>query len=343
MFARTLSTLPFRTLFLVFSCASLSAGNANAAKLLRWKLEEGETIHVRFVQDMTMEASQIGKSTADMAMDMKWVVQDVEQDGTYLLRQSIERLRMKIHAPGIEEIEYDTNSEQNSDSPVIQNLSQSLQPLVGIEFVQNMSDRGEILDVRLSPRDQAKLEKQPANAQLRQIFSKDGLKALLSQAATVLPQGPIQPGHRWQGTTETRSPMGNMHLDLLYTYKGTEVHNGRPLERIDVRMSIRFGDEVKALGLQIDVKDQKNWGTMYFDAKAGRFVETVMNQNMTLETSLGAQTHSQKLDTVLRMQFVDARAQRDGQVGLSQAPRDGIPVTPVSQTRTVTTETAAAE
>ena len=278
----------------------------DAAKLLRWKLSKGETIHVRFLQDMTMETSQLGKSSADMSMDMKWVVQDRERDGTFRMKQSIERLRMNMNAPGIEEISFDSAGSQDLSNPFARGISQSIQPLVGIEFTQSMSARGEILDVKLAPEDQAKLTKQPANVPLQQIFSKDGLKTLLSQAATILPKQAIQPGYQWRSTTETRSPMGNMHLDLLYTYKGTENRNGRQLERIDVQMSLGFGDDIKALGLNINVKDQTNRGTIYFDAEAGRFVETVMNQNLTLETSLGDQKHEQKLNTVLRMQFANA-------------------------------------
>jgi hypothetical protein len=308
------------------------ASEVDAAKLLRWKLAKGETIHVRFLQDMTMEASQLGKSSADMSMDMKWVVEGVRRDGTFQMKQSIERLQMKMNATGIDEINYDSAAEQEESDPVTKSLSDSINPLVGIEFTQNMSARGEILDVKLAPQDQAKLAKQPANSQLQQIFSKDGLKALLSQAATVLPKEVVQPGYQWRGTTETRSPMGNMHLDLFYTYKGTETRDGRPLERIDVQMTLQFGDEVKALGLNIDVKDQKNWGTMYFDAEAGRFVETVMNQNLVLETSLGKQKHEQKLETVLRMQFASSPQPTASQVGANGQPvRRNLPAKPVSQ------------
>ena len=283
----------------------LSVTQADAQKLLRWKLQAGESLRLTFDQDMIMETSIMGneiKSTADMAMVLNWNVRQVGSDGVADIVQSIERLHMKMQTPGGDPVEYDS-AQPTQPQGLAKTLADSIQPLVGIEFVQRMNDRGEIIDVRLSDRGVAQLATAPAATQLQEIFSKQGMKSLLHQAATVLPEGPVKPGDRWKGVSETKSPVGKLVMDMTYTYRGTEIRDGRPLERIDVEVKVGFGEGPNALGLDVDVKEQQNSGSMYFDVAAGRFTDSVLRQSMTLETAVGEKTHRQKLDTQLRMRF----------------------------------------
>ncbi len=280
----------------------------NDGKLLRWKLIPGETIEVSFNQEMSMATNLMGnelKSVADMGMVLLWKVDGVAADGTAQISQSIDRLMMKMETPAGEPIQYDSATPGEPEG-MTKSLADSIQPLVGVEFSQQMSNRGEILTVELSPQAQAKLAKTPAGAQLSEIFSKDGLKSLLHQAATVLPQEPVRPGDTWQGQSVTKSPVGSLIMDMVYTYRGTEMQNGRPLERIDVDVRLSFGAGANALGLNVAVAEQNNSGTMFFDSTAGRFVQTELRQNMTLETAIGEKKHRQSLNTVMKMQFAQA-------------------------------------
>ena len=89
-------------------------------------------------------------------------------------------------------------------------------------------------------------------------------------------------------------------MNTKYTYRGTEVQEGRALERIDLEITMGFGDGPNAVGLDVKVSDQKNHGTMYFDAALGQFVRSEVVQRMTMETQLGEQVHRQQLNTRLR-------------------------------------------
>ena len=91
---------------------------------------------------------------------------------------------------------------------------------------------------------------------------------------------------------------------------GTVQRRGRALEKIGVDLKVSFPEGANPLGLRVRVKEQQNSGFLYFDAKAGRFVETQLVQKMTLETALGDQTHQQKLDMRLHMQFETDRTAR---------------------------------
>ena len=302
-----------------FATFAILASTADAQKLLRWKFTPGDNIQVNFQQDMDMSTDMMGKAvktTADMGMTLGWNIQSVSPQGVADISQSIERLQMRMENPGSKPIVYDSASAEPPEG-LAKNLAGSIGPLVGIHFVQQMDPRGEILDVRLSQEAQTELAKAPAAAQIRQVFSKDGLKALLHQAATVLPENPVSPGDSWTSQMDTNSPVGKLHLDMQYTYRGTKVYNGRPLEVIDVKVNVDFGDAPNPLGLKVKVAKQENQGALFFDAAAGCFVSTQLNQTMTLETTVGDKVHTQELSTVLKMQFL--KRSSAGQSPVAQA------------------------
>ena len=276
-----------------------------AQKVLRWKLQPGQQMQVQFDQDMAVTTSLMGnemRSEADTGMVLSWDVRQVSSLGVAEIRQSIDRLTMKMHAPGSDPMIYDSAGAVPAEG-IVKTLASAMDPLVGVEFTQQMSDRGEVLDVRLSPAAEKQLASAPTGAELQEIFSREGLKTLLGQAATVLPQGPVQPGDTWTGTSESNSPVGKLHMDLTYTYRGTEIVDGQPLERIDVSVDVQFGKQNNEASLAVAMTGQESHGTMYFDAEAGRFVSTEMRQKMQLETTVGEHVHLQSLQTALRTRF----------------------------------------
>ena len=273
-------------------------------KLLRWELKPGQALDVQFTQDMTIQMNAMGRdlqSSADMGMTMRWNVESVEPDGTARIRQSIDQLSMRLETPGSDPIEYDSAQEEEPVGTAVI-LATSVDPMVGVEFTQQMSSAGEILAVELSEQAKQQLDAAPSGAQLKEILSQNGLKALLSQAATVFPTTPVKPGDSWTGSTTSKSPVGNLSMDMTYTYRGTEMSNGQPLEKIDVEMTVRFPEPNATNGMSIAVRNQKNTGTLYFDAAAGRFAMSELNQNMRLVTTVGGQEQSQIMSTILRME-----------------------------------------
>jgi hypothetical protein len=229
---------------------------------------------------------------------------------------------MKIQTPGGAPVVYDSASK---DPPVgmAKNLAKNIQPLIGVEFIQTMSSRGEIIDVRLSDTANAKLAGAPAGAEVRQVFSEDGVKSLLHQAATVLPERAVKPGDQWTGVTRTQSPVGTLVMNNVYTYRGTVKKDDRALDRIDVEVNVSFAKGKNALGVNVEIEQQDNRGVMYFDAEKGRFVETMLSQKMTLVTAIGDKSHRQQLNTKLRMQFTAAGSRAAVQeVSVGRKPAD---------------------
>ncbi len=288
--------------FLVVCLGATTVGWAQQPKLLRWKLRPGERMKVDIIQDMKMATLMMGKevvTSADMGMTMGWNVDSVSPEGVAVVNQSIERMRIKSENPGAEPVVYDSAAPGQSEG-MVKALADNIQPLIGVKFTQQMNDRGEILAVQLSDNARSRLASAP---QLQEVFSKEGMKSLMNQAATVLPAQPIRPGQSWRGKTESNSPVGTLMMDMTYVYRGTVQRGNQQLEKIDVDIHVGFGDKPAANGLIVSVAQQSNQGSMYFDSVHGRFVDSELRQNMTLVTSLGDKKHEQKLNTLLRMRF----------------------------------------
>ncbi|MEZ6098423.1 MAG: DUF6263 family protein [Pirellulaceae bacterium] len=292
----------------IFAAATASAADPPGAKSLRWKLRDGESLRVQFSQEMVMKSSGVGEALsteADMSMELQWRVTGTQPDGSMQMDQSIERLRMEMKTSDGESLVYDSASKEPPQG-MAATIAKGLKPLIGVTFLQEMSDRGQITSIKLSPGAEEALKTAHAGAQLKDVFSQDGMRQLISEVTAVLPEKPVRVGDTWQAVNTTNSPLGPLQTETTYTYRGTVNVEQRALERIDVAMKIGFGDGQNALGLNVKVQGQHNGGSMYFDAAAGRFVQSVIKQDMTLASQLGNHTHLQQLQTTLRMQFMPA-------------------------------------
>ena len=197
--------------FAILVACAVSTGTTQAQRLLRWKLQPGETMQVQLSQDMNTETS-IGstplKSSVHMLMMMNWQILEVNSEGTAEIAQSIERIRMNVQSPGAAPLTYDSAATEEPTG-LAQAVASGIRPFLGVKFIQSMTSRGEIISVRLSDEAAAALDEAPSGNQIKQMFSSEGLKSLVSQAAAVLPEGPVSQGDQWHGNSAVQSPWGN--------------------------------------------------------------------------------------------------------------------------------------
>src|SRR5690348_14579360 len=74
---------------------------ASAAEPLAWKFEKGASNRYRMNQSMTMKMDMNEnkvESKVDQIIDMTWKVLEVKENGSAILDQKIERMRMTIDA-----------------------------------------------------------------------------------------------------------------------------------------------------------------------------------------------------------------------------------------------------
>jgi hypothetical protein len=290
----------FCRVVMVFTAAlfTTAATPSRAEELLRWKLNAGETLHVELAQKSELEtnvANKPVKMKLDMGFGLKWQVESVSETGVARIAQSFTRLRLKMELPKQDPVEYDSAAETKPTGPA-KDVADAVGPLIGAKFFVSMNDRGEIVDVKLSD-EAAKLLETPAAARWKETISKEGLTDLLRQSAAVLPEKPVAKGASWTVPTSSKSPLGPLKLSHKYTYQGAEERGGKMLAKIAVQTTL----ELEASKGKPQLKEQKHSGLLYFDAEAGRFVETEVNQELATEAPYRDTVVKAKAVSTLRM------------------------------------------
>jgi hypothetical protein len=275
-----------------------AASSAHGEQLLRWKLKAGQALQVELTQKSELETTVAGKPlkmNVEMLMGLAWQVEAVDEQGIARVAQSFTRLKLKLDAPRQDPIEYDSSAQTKPTGPA-KDVADALGPLIGARIFVSLNDRGEIVDVKPSD-EAAKLLDSPAAARLKETFSKDGLTDLLKQSAAVLPEKAVEPGATWTVPAASQSPLGPIKLTHKYTYVGSEVRSGRPLEKISVETKLEL-QEAKG---KLKLIEQKQSGLLFFDAQAGRFVETQIDQELTTEAPYRDTTVRAKATSALTM------------------------------------------
>jgi hypothetical protein len=277
----------------------LSITPAEAATLLRWKLQQGDRFRVQINQDTKSVMTVAGKpieTPQKMAMQISWVVESVDDQGIIQLAQTFERIKLSMQPAGQTEVNYDSASEQ-PPSAMAKMVASMLQPMIGVKVTQTMTDRGKVLAVDIPAEALKKIKSNPLAAQ---FFSEDSIKELTGKAWPELPEKPIEPGHQWTTDITTQSPIGKMKIHNAYTYKGTMQRGDRKLDQIGIAMQIEFEGGGK-LGAQVTVSEQDNAGDAYFDRDKGHFVESKMVQKMDLEIVVFGNTAQQSIETTQQL------------------------------------------
>lgn len=270
----------------------LAMGSKSAwaqSESLRWNLEKGQAFSLKMNQEMTqkMELPGLGPQEIPMTqeVDMTWNIIDSNEEG-FTLEQVVTRMQMSLKSAFMN-IEYDSDDADSKD-PAAKQMGEAMKDFIGQKFVQKMNRRGEVLEVKLP----AGLENKPQSA--NSPISGDAIKQLTQQAALVFPAGPLSVGKSWD--TQMDLNMGGMSMKSKNTYKyeGTEKVDGKELHKfnIGIDMAIDKGPQ----GIEVDVKDQENSGTLYFDAQEGRIVSSTSKQKMTLEMNVQGQQIVQEID-----------------------------------------------
>jgi hypothetical protein len=306
-----------------------------AQQLLQWKFQPGQVILVELEQSTrtqqaslapglkdrsenpnshsgnasrssTLSSSNPGPHTgatseAKMTMRMKWQVRSISPEGVAEIAQTVENVAIDMSSPDGGRIQFDT-SDQRSNTGLARTLRENVQPVIGLTVLQRMNPQGEILDARLAPESRQRLDNDGKGQGVRQVFSEEDVRNLVTQSAAVLPQRPVRPGDTWESSSKSNSPLGELLTTMRYTYRGSFRQGERTLERIDVQLDIVMPQKEQP-PIAATLRDQQSQGTLWFDAQAGMFVQSSLQQGMTLQTNLGQMVQEHKLNTDMQIRF----------------------------------------
>lgn len=129
------------------------------------------------------------------------------------------------------------------------------------------------------------------------------MKNTMRQGMVTFPKEAILKGRTWTSTRGVKLPFGAMKIDITYTYLGPEARGSAELERIDTSSVISL-EPSEGAGVAMRVKAADARGTIYFDNKEGRIVESAQTQKMVTEIVAGGGTFESTLNQTTTLKLV---------------------------------------
>ena len=274
-----------------------AAGSAHAEKLLRLKFQPGEVRNDQMVQEMNQSLRPAGETppilmTTTQTMDISLKVESVDDQGTAALTQTIERMRIKTQSAQGVLMEFDSAAGKEPEG-MAKMLTPMLDTMIKKPFRLQLTTRSEVRDMQLPQGMLEGLNKVGGGGQAGNLFSPDWMKQMSEIA--VLPEGPINPGQTWtRQTTMKQPPQGDQIVDSTFRYEGSEIRDGKTLEKITVSMVLNT-DGAKKEGM-IGIKSQEIQGTIYLDGEAGRIVDSVSRTKMKMDIEVFGQKMTQDME-----------------------------------------------
>ncbi len=269
---------------LAFIVAQVSACLCNAQVQMDWKLEEGTHWRVEVVQSIRTETQRGERRDAismETAMEMQWVVDRVDADGSMHLTQTYQRFRLKSSTPDAEPVAYDSASSLEP-ADELKPIARMMRPLIGMRYQVVLSQRGEIASVERPSETESLLGDLPAMSRWKKMLTKDGIDRVLRQSLGVLPESAVEVGDRWTSTQQVDSPFGALAIETSYRYEGPQRREQRTLQHIRAVIETTVAGEDAAVPLT-DKLQSKQQAVYYFDTTRGCLAESHLLQTVRSE------------------------------------------------------------
>ena len=243
--------------------------SASAQTTLRWKLAKEQKFQVMCAQQTEVTTSIAGKGQKaylEMTMELAWEVGEVADDGTTTITQSFTRLAIKTTAPQAEAISYDSAS---AAKPIgaAKEVAAGVAPLIGAKFMVKMDARGDVKEVKLTEEATKALTALPADSQLKQVLSPEGLTQLF-RLGGVLPEQAVNAGDTWPVPSQTDTPYGKLSQESTYTFAGPQTVDDKVLQKLSFSSKGTFVPKPDA-AVKLDIKEQTKSGEILIDTEGG--------------------------------------------------------------------------
>ena len=249
---------------------------------LRWKFRAGQQLRLKISQEATTTTSVNNRPlaiTSALEMDIDWTVEKLAPRGAAEMTQQFSRLAIKFQAPEAEPVEYDSQRDKNPTGQLLR-IANRIQPLLDSPFRVTVNDRGQIREVLSSPN-----TPQTANSpRLKRFISAEQLASVLRQSNLVLPEIPVAAGDSWETDSVQNSPLGEVKLTTVYTYKGTQQRGGRDLALIALETRLEGAKSPELSKNKTGRLSQHTQaGEIFFDVEAGYLAASQIRQERTTE------------------------------------------------------------
>lgn len=244
----------------------LAASQANAQRILRWKLKKGDKLQYSIVSDMAIEGG-FGKFAIKSTADLSVEVGAVDGKGLAEVKLVVDRLQLKSESDmGNTEFDSDKDASQDGENP----FAAVVRNVVKKEVPAKMSSRGELTDWTFSDELKKAFEEgQQAAAFIRAPTSEDSFKALFGKALVGLSKNAVAKGDKWEAVEVLAGFGGKVTSTHAFEYTGSEKKDGVSLDALSVTTKQKTEADPNAQ-FKSEVKEFDSTGTVYFDAAKGR-------------------------------------------------------------------------
>jgi hypothetical protein len=241
------------------------------------------------------------KMDIGQTVDMTWTIKAVDKDGQAKMTQTMDRVRFTMDTP-MGKVEFDSKENKEPDGPIGKIVGPILKAMAGAEFTLTMSPQGETSELKVPKSLMDAIKNTPGAANLGSMFSEEGFKRMSEQAGLVLPKEAVAKGKSWNKTFELKMPFGKMKGTNKFAYQGPVTRGDQKLEEFALSQEVNIEADPGAPAT-LKVKDQNAKGKAYFDAAAGRLVETGLTQNMNMEIMAGGQMMVQRIKQTISLKL----------------------------------------
>lgn len=218
----------------------------------------------------------------DVAVEhtLRATIRPAEADGSLRVEMATEATRFHLDAPGLM-VQFDSGKPETArtENAQLRPFLEALNSLSKLTYTLVYGKDGRVAAVEGLEKTLETLP--PAVVDMfRAEIHPETFRREANQAVDQLPAEPVKPGDRWKRTEVVALGSGQtLTFELWYTYRGTEQHKGRMLDRIDilaesVRYAIAPDSPLPVRATASDLKIESSTGALFFDRELGAVVES---------------------------------------------------------------------
>jgi hypothetical protein len=275
----------------------------NQVVSIKLNLQQGETYGLQTTMTQTIHQTIEGESQViaqTYRIGYSVNVAKVEPNGNIVARAQFSSVAMKMNAPGLGEIAFDSASTTTSTSPETQAIGAVFGAMVGKGFsmtitptgaVQNVTGLEELVNSILDSLGLSAEEFASSKQTLEQQFSAEAQQDAWSSSLDYLPSGPVSVGQSWKKQASLSQGFPIL-LDTSYTLK--DLKGG--IATIDVSSTIQSATDasmdLQGLGISYQLSGTQT-GTIQVRLDTGWIAKSSMQQSIS--GTIGAKIGDQEL------------------------------------------------
>ena len=255
---------------------------------LAYKWTQGETARYRMLQQTTSTIGGLPGGSPDVTVEQETdqvfraTVESVAPDGTTVLREVMESMRMKVESP-MGKIAFDSASKSApSGNPAEAAIANVFSALIGESFLVTLAPTGAVQKVDGFSRIMENvLKKMPPGAAgpmfegIKASLNDDAIKNMFAQSFMQFPDRALKAGETWETRLTVPNPvLGGILTTSTSTLTAVDQAGGAQIAKIATKLAIARDPSAPPppgpMGMKTDLQPSSGDGEVLFDVGKGR-------------------------------------------------------------------------